>query len=199
MGTLKVKGGPGVHTTGYGNTIEIAIASNAPAVPFKITNFPTSGTWTKDLTTTFVTLFGWCGGGGGSGTSANRSGGSAGSQGEVFYIELEPAASFGATTSITIGAGGTGGTTGNNGSQGGVTSIGSFFVPGAQNNQGMIAGAPSPEMPLVLHTQYPKTFYCKGGAVGEVANGASSVYRSVSSIQNSSLVPTGGGGGGGDS
>jgi len=197
MGTLKVFGGGNITTVGSGDTITIN-ATNTTAVKFKTTNFTSSGVWTKDLTTTFVTIFGWCGGGGASGAGyLGIYGGWAGSQGTMFYAELWPESFFGATEVITIGVGGLGGSHSASGNDGGITSIGSVIVPAAQNNKGVINGsfAIQAVMPIMFDQGL---FYYEGGnppASNLAGSAPSTVFRTITEVRNASFSPTGGGSG----
>lgn len=103
-----------------------------------VTTFTTSGTWTPNVATSTVLIFAWNGGsGGGSGrrglSGAASGGGSGGASSCLLYTGS--IASFGASETVTVGAGGIGGlsqtvnsTNGNIGSSGGVTSIGNISV-----------------------------------------------------------------------
>lgn len=113
----------------------------------KITTFTSSGTWTKDARSKYVTVYGWGGGGGGGsgrrGTVALSSGGSGGGVSYFYEINI-PASTFAASETITIGAGGAGGaartsdnTDGLIGSEGGQTKIGTKLVTAnTPNGQG---------------------------------------------------------------
>lgn len=75
-----------------------------------VTNFSTSGTWTKPAGVTTVTVELWAGGGGGgSGRKGdvNASGGGGGGGG-AYVTKTFPASDISSTVSITIGAGGSG-------------------------------------------------------------------------------------------
>lgn len=104
-----------------------------------ITEFTTSGTWTKPagLKRVVVTCVG-AGGGGGSGrtgiASVNRFGGGGGGGGEFVFRNIA-ASSLASTVTVTVGTGGTGGasqtlasTNGINGTVGGDTSFGSAVI-----------------------------------------------------------------------
>jgi hypothetical protein len=106
-----------------------------------VTTFMSSGTWTKNVNTQYVEVYGWCGGGGG-GSGARSStpgsaqqGGGGGGAGSAFRFG-GPEMFFGATETVMVGAGGLGaaGQTINNtggllGSNGGVSSFGNISVP----------------------------------------------------------------------
>lgn len=94
-----------------------------------VQTFDASGTWTKPANAKSVRIQLWGGGGGGGGagtpTNINGSGGGGGA-----YVEAEfPASVFGATETVTIGAGGPGGIgSGNSGTIGGNTTFGSWLT-----------------------------------------------------------------------
>jgi len=102
----------------------------------KVTVYSTPGsyTWTKDPSTKYVTVYGWCGGcGGASGrkdVDGSNFGGGGGGAGSAFVVS-GPSLIFDTTETVTVGAGGAGGaaqtvdsTDGNAGSVGGATSFG---------------------------------------------------------------------------
>ena len=102
-----------------------------------VTNFSTSGTWTKPAGVTTVTVELWAGGGGGGsgrkGSSDLSAGGGGGGGGYV--TRTFPASDISSTVSVTIGAGGAGGaaqstlnTDGNAGSSGNNSTFGSFLT-----------------------------------------------------------------------
>lgn len=104
-------------------------------------NTPGTFTWTKNLNTSYVEVWGWCGGGGGGSGAAsalNNQGGGGGGSGSFFRFK-GPASFFGATETVVVGQGGTGGASvtsgnGNNGTNGTVSSFGNIVVPLVVNN-----------------------------------------------------------------
>lgn len=99
-------------------------------------------TWTKNVATKYVEVWGWCGGGGGgSGNSItlNNQGGAGAGSGSFFRFKA-PAEFFGATEDVKVGFGGTGGASvtsnanGNDGTDGGVSYFGNIRVPLVTNN-----------------------------------------------------------------
>jgi hypothetical protein len=80
----------------------------------KVTQFTSTGIWTKDSRTTSITVIGIHGGAGGNSGARNVSGASTGGTGGAasggFYYFNMPAANFGTTETVTVGLGGTGGT-----------------------------------------------------------------------------------------
>ena len=203
---LNIIGAGGITVTGAGNTITITGAGGPGATI--VTDFPVSGTWTKNVATLTVDAYVWSGGGGGSsGVWAGHPnpypfyGGHGGTQGSVYVLIGEPTATFGATETITIGAGGIGGATGglgNNGGNGGVSTLGAVIVPPAQTNGGLFASGVDGSNDIVYIGS--STTAVPGGAPGGNSGaytGGTSQSRNYSAIINLALVPTGGGGGGG--
>jgi hypothetical protein len=101
--------------------------------------FAASGTqtWTKNVATKYVEVWGWCAGGGGGSGGAGQ-GGAGGGSGSFFRFK-GPAEFFGATELVVVGFGGTGGASvttgnGNDGTNGGVSSFGNITVPLVANN-----------------------------------------------------------------
>jgi len=118
----------------------------------RVAKFLSSGTWVKSSNQSFVVVFAWnggCGGGSGrksptGGAGADATGGSGGAPGNAMMLML-PSYYFGASTTITVGAGGAGGasvasaaTNGNPGAVGGSSSIGSITIP--QTGTGGLGG-----------------------------------------------------------
>jgi hypothetical protein len=140
-GAVTLDGTLGIAHGGTGQTsASAALTALGGVVTANVQTFTSSGTWTKPAGAKSVKvqlLAG--GGGGGSGrkdtTSATvRCGGGGGAGGSIINITV-PAALFGATETVTIGAGGAGGaaqatdaTNGSAGSNGGATSVGSFVI-----------------------------------------------------------------------
>lgn len=100
-----------------------------------ITTFMSSGTWTKNTNTKYVTVMGWNGGGGGgSGGGGTGSGGGGGGAGSFFKFS-GPEQFFGSSESVTVGVGGSGGAgvtgtaSGNNGTEGTASSFGAITAP----------------------------------------------------------------------
>ena len=124
-----------------GNTNELKKASIAyvRGTFNKVTEFTSSGTFTKSATSTFLLIEAWgAGGGGGSGrrgaAASNRAGGTGGGGGGRI-LRLIKASDVGSSETVTIGTGGTGGTAisvdstnGNAGNNGGNTTFGSLFT-----------------------------------------------------------------------
>lgn len=104
-------------------------------------NTPGSFTWTKNINTSYVEVWGWCGGGGGgsgAATALNNQGGGGGGSGSFFRFK-GPSSFFGATETVVVGQGGTGGASvtsgnGNNGTNGTISSFGKIIVPLVVNN-----------------------------------------------------------------
>lgn len=101
----------------------------------KVTTYTANDTWTKDINSKYIIVYGWNGGGGGgsgaryTGGTNKATGGGGGAGGGGFYYE-GAAVFFPASGSVVIGAGGAGGAaqtvdfnTGNNGVSGGVSSF----------------------------------------------------------------------------
>lgn len=118
-----------------------------------VTNFSSSGTWTKPAGVTTVTVELWGGGGGGgSGRkgSVNADGG-AGGGGGAYVTRTFPASDISSTVSVTLGTGGAGGaaqaadnTVGNAGGDGVSSTFGSYLTAyGGGGGQGGIDGAGS--------------------------------------------------------
>jgi hypothetical protein len=112
----------------------------------KITNFTSSGTWTKDARTKYIGVYGWNGGHGGGGGSITTvgPGGSGGGAGSCFYYEA-PATFFGETEEVIVGKGGAGGLHKLSGSKGTYSAFGKIICPvdgtaGASNSAGGTSG-----------------------------------------------------------
>jgi hypothetical protein len=99
-----------------------------------VTQFTSSGTFTKNVNTQWIEvyIFGSGGGGGSGGLPGNSNQGGNGGVSNSGYFAA-PASMFSATETVTIGTGGTGGvyTSGPaDGTAGGATSLGSILIPG---------------------------------------------------------------------
>lgn len=134
-----------ITITNTPNGIDL-VNNGAGGSSITITTFDVSGMWTKGVGTRVVEVYGWTGGGGGG--SGGRGGvfgsGSGGAAGSAFFYHT-PGAFWGATETVTIGAGGLGGapqagagTNGNDGAPGGTTKIGNIVAaPGATPSNGL--------------------------------------------------------------
>jgi len=125
-----------VTATGINKTLDDAIVDGdlggggGGITDMTLQVFTSSGTWNKPANLLFIEV--WCvGGGGGSGgaraavSGASARPGSGGGGG--FTYERIPAASLGASVSVTVGSGGTAGAaTPTNGGTGGTSSFGGF-------------------------------------------------------------------------
>jgi hypothetical protein len=101
-------GNPATFCSGF------LVGSGATTASSTVTTiFDASGTWNKNVATQKVEVYGWNGGGGGqSGACGNSSGGARGGGGGGnygYFFITGPAAAFGVSQTITIGAGGAGG------------------------------------------------------------------------------------------
>ena len=112
-----------------------------------VTNFSSSGTWTKPAGVTTVTVELWGGGGGGgSGRKGdNNADGGGGGGGGAYVTKTFPASDISSTVSVTLGAGGAGGaaqatnnTAGNAGSAGVSSTFGAYLT--AYGGAGGIGG-----------------------------------------------------------
>jgi hypothetical protein len=128
---------PGAHS------LNLEASGGGGVVAPIVTTFTNSGTWTKGANTSYVSVYMWNGGSGGAsgstGTDGNATGGGGGGAGASLFYSAAPNF-FGATETVTIGAGGAGGagqstidSPGNNGSDGGITRLGNLFVPQLSN------------------------------------------------------------------
>ncbi|MEM2947095.1 MAG: hypothetical protein QXN96_02515 [Candidatus Bathyarchaeia archaeon] len=111
-----------------------------------VTVFTANGTWTKSNYTglKFTQVITTAGGGGGGGvggaagdTTSEHAGGGGGAGGTA--IEIIPAASLGATESVTVGSGGTAGTPGTDGGTGGNSSFGTTAFHTANGGSGGVS------------------------------------------------------------
>jgi hypothetical protein len=115
---------PGTNTTQIATTA-FALAN---AKPSRYLQYAASTTWTKPagLVGILIRIKGASGGGGAAGSSSAAQGGDGG--GATLATKYVPAASLGATETVTVGAAGVGATgTGSNGTAGGTTALGSLL------------------------------------------------------------------------
>lgn len=120
-----------VSLTGGSGTLadwDIVIAN--PPGTAKVTDFTSSGTWTRSAGCTAVlALVLGAGGGGGGKSAASTIGGSGGGAGGAYVEAIFLASAVGATETITVGAAGTAGSTsGSAGSAGGNSSFGAWLT-----------------------------------------------------------------------
>ena len=135
--SLTSTGGTIAFTTGAG-TLNLEAIGGGGGGGVIVTQFTADGTWTKNINTKYVEVYGWGGGGGGGGGGQGNTvgtGGSGASPTSVFHVR-GPALMFGATETVTVGVGGSGGlgataanTPGSNGENGTTSSFGSVTVP----------------------------------------------------------------------
>lgn len=170
-----------------------------------ITTYTSSDTWTKNANTKFITVYGWGGGSGAGsgrrGVSTASGGGAGGASGAVFYMEFL-GANIGATSTVTIGAGGAGGvpqtvndTDGNDGASGGVTTFGNLLMSAATGGQGGINGTSNGGSSQVGWSNGNNMSNGGNGGVGTNTAG----HTAPVNIGYSYLPIPGGGGGGADS
>ena len=134
--------GASVTITNGPNSINLESASGSGGTI--VSQFTGSATWTKNASTHYMEVYGWCGGGGGASgalrvapATASSGGGGGGSYG-VFYF-YGPAFCFEDSVAITIGDGGMGGSGAgsgdpNPGGDGGPTYFGDISTRAAQNS-----------------------------------------------------------------
>lgn len=143
-GSIAINNGP--------NTIDLsATGGGGGSGGVVITQFTTSGSWTPNVNTQFVIVYGWNGGGGGGAGSkgvGSQPGGGGGSGGNSVYF-MGPIDYFyvGTPIVVTVGAGGAGGTSqagtgaGGNGGVSGQTTIGNISIPSSAQSAGLGTGS----------------------------------------------------------
>ena len=208
--TLNLFGSGSISTSGAGNTVTINGSGGSGGMI--VTKFTSSNTWTKNISTVKMIVFGWNGGqGGGSGRrslSTDACGGGGGCPTGGFYYE-SPASFFGATETVTIGAGSLGGapvtvddTDGNAAANGGQTSFGNLLL---NNNSGVVvtpqggtdgfaAGGSGATFFFVAQTNSLTNAVNQGGG-GQPSTGLDAVISGET--PNFNLIPNAGGGGSG--
>lgn len=150
-----------IVTTGNGSAIPISaamtpvvqattlqnglVALHSPITQIQVTKVTSSGTFSRQTNTQYLTTEAWGGGGGGGGTptpSTGYAGGGGGGAGG-YSKKTVSASTFGASQTITIGAAGAGAVGAANGGSGGTTSVGSLCVAngGQGGGQGNLSGA----------------------------------------------------------
>lgn len=156
----------------------------------KFTQFTSNDTWTKDANAQWVTCVIWNGGAGGGsgrrGASTAAGGGGGGAAGNVM-IYSAPANMFGATESITIGAGGAGGaaqtvndTNGNDGSTVGTQSLVGNMGPSLLSFTGNSLGGGGGVTTTSASTAFG----------GIYTNGLNGVGNQQVNFSNSSIAPS---------
>lgn len=184
-----------------------------------ITKFTANGTFTKNIATKYIEVICWNGGGGGGsgrqGASGSAGGGGGGSGGGVLlfggYADF-----FGATETVTIGAGGVGGvaqtsanTNGNAGTLGGISSLGNIFysISSANNNglggtTGTASGGENAGFSYPFYPLYNSVFQPLGGS-GRLIDGVDGdpfdIENSRVSFTTYFIAGPGGGGAGANS
>ncbi len=173
-----------------------------------VTQFTSSGTWTKHNMTKSVSIFATSGGSGGSsgrqGLTEQSGGGAGGNSGCFIFADNAPAFVFNSSETVTIGNGGSGGapqtstnTDGNAGARGTTTSIGNIIA--LQNNTDTPGGINGVTANTVtgLNFAYYQTSTpvsnCFQGGSGQLVAGV----IGASNDKNCFTGSAGGGGGGG--
>jgi hypothetical protein len=169
-------------------------SSGSVTLSYELTQFTSSGTWTKPANCVGVEVFTFSSAGGGSsgsrqGTGVLSRGGCGGASGLCNAVFFE-ASDVSNTVTVTIGAGGSGGagvtadsTTGNVGGSGGTTSFGSYTVLfGGGGAAAITAGIPNyySTGPGQSPALYPIT---QGGASGRTSSGSGGAGN-ISNQQN---------------
>ncbi len=184
-----------------------------------ITKFTASGTFTKNVNTSYMDVICWnAGSGGGSGrqgVSGSAGGGTAGLPGSIAVISVW-ATLFDTTETVTIPAGGIGAaaqisanTNGHIGSEGGYSSIGNIFIP-LNNQTGTLGGtggttgsaSQNPNVSIYVLQEYPGSYTFSGRGIGTNNSGTDGAYN----VLVGGIIPVGqylcvgsGGGGGANS
>ena len=186
-GQVLTSNGAGVAPTyqansGSGNVITTIYSSPGPF------------TWTANVATQSVEIYGWGGGGGGSYGAGTVSGGGGG--GGAFYY-FGPIALFSSPVSGVVGAGGTAGVLPTGiGGNGGITSFGNF-VSGNQASQGGIPGGNGGVGGFVFTMTTNGVFnYTLSQPNAPINTGGGNGQGSARNINNGSMLPAGGGSGG---
>jgi hypothetical protein len=171
-----------------------------------IQTFTSSGTWTKPVNGSMVTIQAWAGGGSG-GKNTVRGGGGGGGGG---YAEITiPIASMGATETVTIGDGGASKTTNGVGLVGGNTTVGSLITAygggggGEDSDAGGGGGGGNLEVGSVGGADGGAGGGILGGAGGVNSKGGDSIYGGggggdYGGTRHGGNSVNGGGGGGGE-
>lgn len=196
-GQVLTSNGPGVAPT-YQN------APSGGGLIQTVYNTPGSFTFTPNVNTKLVTVYGWSGGAGGGGGNIASSGGAGGGAGGIFCYTI-PIDLLGATVPVVVGSGGAGGAAisvagvGNSGTPGTASSFGNMTTNlavggqggGRQNPpQGGISGVFFSQLNY-LPFLTPDSILAFFVSVGGNGNGSPGT-----DISNGSMAPTAGGGGG---
>lgn len=229
-GQLTFQGGGSTTVSTSGSTVTINSTGGATSGTI-VTKFTTSGTWTKNPNTQLVEIIMiGAGGGGGSGSRGSTNGtsnASCGGAGGVptggVYTQM-PGLYWGASTTVTIGAGGVGGvgvltddTAGNPGGSGGLPSVGSIIAvsPGHGTSGGAGGQLTGNTFSISSYTGFSNFFngsglgVSGGGSYGSAPSllpqalstgaGSSSAGTGRDGVGISYLLAAGTGGGGGGS
>lgn len=191
----------------------VGITWRTPSAGFStVTEFLSSGTWTKPTEANFVMVELYGAGAGGQGTRINQGGNADaafGGGGGSFIRRLFKSSELTSTVTVTIGAGGVGGvstTTGstNEGIDGGNSTFGSYLIAFGGNGNGNGAGVfitdkedPNSDKTLGGGFKGNTSGSPGGGTSGFGGGGGGSGDRSKTATQRSGGVSFYGGGGGG--